>query len=352
MATFAIVLGKRPLRRSTPQKARADATSPADRGEQDALHEELPDEPAAAGAEGRADGDLASAVGGAREQEVADVGGGDEEHESHRAEQDQERGLDVARVARGDGGGGRAPPALVLRIGAGKGGGDPRHRRRGLRDRHARLEPADHPDEPRPGVGGGRAFEHEGGPHLGASGMDEAGRHHAHDGVALVVEGDRAPDHAGIGAEFPTPQRIGEDHDVVVARSRVFGSERAPQARGHPEDLEEVSREPVSDDRLRLAGPGEAAGPVARGAQVREHAAAVAVGGVGHGRHRSARDAALGAVLPDPDEPVRVGEGQRPQEHGVHDAEDRHVGADGDGEGGDGYGRRTRDGGAAPAPRA
>ena len=176
-------------------------------------------------------------------------------------------------------------PPWFSRIRAGEGGGDARHGGGGLLDRHARLEPADHAHEPRPVVGGRSAFEHEGRPHLGARGMLEAGGHHAHDGVALVVEGDRAPDHAGIGAEAPAPQRVGEHHDVVVAGAGILWAQGPAQPRGHAEDGEEAPREPVPDDRLRLAAPGEAAHPVAGGAQIREHAGAIAVGGIGHGRH-------------------------------------------------------------------
>ena len=64
--------------------------------------------------------------------------------------------------------------------------------------------------------------------------MAEAGRHHADDGVALVVERDRAPDDAGIGAEAPPPERIAQNHHVVVAGPRVFGPERPPEPRRAP----------------------------------------------------------------------------------------------------------------------
>src|SRR4029079_4446598 len=68
-----------------------DATRAADRGEKAALDQELPDQAAAAGPEGGVDRDLAAAVGRAREQQVADVGGGDEQDEADRTQQDQER---------------------------------------------------------------------------------------------------------------------------------------------------------------------------------------------------------------------------------------------------------------------
>ena len=47
--------------------------------------------PAAAGADRGADGDLALAAGGAHEQQVGDVGAGDQQHEADRADQHEQR---------------------------------------------------------------------------------------------------------------------------------------------------------------------------------------------------------------------------------------------------------------------
>ena len=68
----------------------------AGRTEDDRLGEELAQQPDAAGAERRANGQLRLARRGAREQQVGDVRAGHEQHEPDGAEQDQERRPHVA----------------------------------------------------------------------------------------------------------------------------------------------------------------------------------------------------------------------------------------------------------------
>ena len=63
----------------------------AEHREQTRLGEELPDELQPARADREPDGHLVGARGGAREQQVGDVGAGDEQHERGDAEQEQER---------------------------------------------------------------------------------------------------------------------------------------------------------------------------------------------------------------------------------------------------------------------
>jgi hypothetical protein len=82
--------GGRSSRGPRPARGRAGG------GEEDALGEELPDDAAAARAEGDADGDLAPARGGAREQQVGDVGAGDEQHAADGSEEDVDRRAHVA----------------------------------------------------------------------------------------------------------------------------------------------------------------------------------------------------------------------------------------------------------------
>ena len=74
------------------------AQPPADEREQGALDQQLPDHPGPAGAERESDGDLARAFGGAGEEQVGDVGAGDEQHEPHSAEQREEHDPDRTTV--------------------------------------------------------------------------------------------------------------------------------------------------------------------------------------------------------------------------------------------------------------
>ena len=83
--------------------------------------------------------------------------------------------------------------------------------------------------------------------------------------------------------------------------------------------------------RLRLpARKGEVSGDILKGAGVGAELV-VGVGGVG-----GAGEAALGGRRGDPDQLLRVWEGQRAEQQGVDDAEDGDVGADAEGKDEDG----------------
>ena len=80
-------------RRAIPEQSARD-------GEQGAFDEELPEDAKLPGADGDADGDLASPSGAACEQHVGDVGTGDQEYESDGARRSRERRAHV--VGAGD----------------------------------------------------------------------------------------------------------------------------------------------------------------------------------------------------------------------------------------------------------
>ena len=77
-------------------KARSRPRGAAGEAQEHALGQELADEPPAAGPQRGADRDLARARRGAGEQQVGDVGAGDEQHEADRAQQEEESRADVA----------------------------------------------------------------------------------------------------------------------------------------------------------------------------------------------------------------------------------------------------------------
>ena len=144
-------------RAGAPQREQQSQHS-AGRRQHDTFREELPQQAAASGAERQPDRDLPPAGGGAREQQVRDIGAGDEQYQAHDGHEDQERRPELlanaappfgARVqydlalpkesgeVRPDGGAGLADGLLVR---------DVRSLRR-LRQGHARL-PARHHVEP------------------------------------------------------------------------------------------------------------------------------------------------------------------------------------------------------------
>jgi hypothetical protein len=75
--------------------AEDEAEDAAGDGEDDAFGEELADDAGAAGAHGGTDGEFTLAAGGPDEQEIGDVGAGDEQDEADGSEQDKERGARV-----------------------------------------------------------------------------------------------------------------------------------------------------------------------------------------------------------------------------------------------------------------
>ena len=107
-------------RRSTQRAARPRIESAE--GEQQALDEQLAGDAPRAGAEADAERDLAGAGAGARQQQVGDVGAGDEEDGADRAQQDQQRARGrrrrgcgrVAGQSRSPGSLGRSGPARAV----------------------------------------------------------------------------------------------------------------------------------------------------------------------------------------------------------------------------------------------
>jgi hypothetical protein len=74
----------------------AESCSAAEDREQGAFGEELAYQPLPSSAQGGADGDLLVASGGAREQQVGDVGAGDQQNQRDGAEQHQQGAADIA----------------------------------------------------------------------------------------------------------------------------------------------------------------------------------------------------------------------------------------------------------------
>ena len=119
-----------------------------------------------------------------------------------------------------------------------------------------------------------------------------------------------------------------------------LGAEIPPEDRLDAEDLEKVGRD-VRDRRARrLRRPRNGRDVVAVLRDRLEAAALIAK--VVEVRVREARRPALRGDLEDGHDPVRIGVRQRPQQHAVHDAEDRRGRADAEGEGQDGDGGEAR----------
>ena len=193
--------------------ASASPAMPPASDEQQALGQHLPQQPRRAGAERRAQTQLALAHGAAREQQVGDVDAGDQQHERDRAgEHEQRRAnlLDHLLVNRHE----RHRPAgialrrFLLEL---------RRDRSSSRRRPAASETPSRSrampcDDPRPGACAQplerpAVRNHE----VGALPFDrESRRHDADDGARPAVGGERRAEHVGAAAEPRLPELVAE----------------------------------------------------------------------------------------------------------------------------------------------
>jgi hypothetical protein len=306
----------------------------AEHGEQQALDHEQAHEARSAGAEGHAHGDLAPARHAPDQQQVGEIGAGDEEHEAHRTHEDEQgrpHRTDHLRLE-------RQQPRAVL--------GDPvaaqarRERIRLTRRRRQvdpRGQPADGVDEVQPARGTG--FIDEQGHDDVASrsvlevpGQDgvEPGRQHADDGERGAAERHGAAQDFGIGGEVRAPQAVADQGDRGGAMALVLGSEAASEHGLHTEHGQEVRRHAQHPEVLG-ALPAEDEGAAEPDAEIGEDLATrapVDVFGI--------RDRCRGIVrlqVPEEDQALRLRERQRPHQDRVNDAEHRRRGADAEPEG-------------------
>jgi hypothetical protein len=282
--------------------------------------------------ERHADGDLPLPRGGAHQQQVRHVGAGDQQHQADRAEKEQQLLAHVAHhrfLERRDGHraelvllreleGEPAPDHVRLRPhlgerGAGRQAGDGAEV-----DRAAGLDVVGLKDERHPDVGGARE--------LRPLPQDADQR------IGLAVQGQRAAEHAGIGAEAAAPELL-RDHrhagslGVVLARR-----EGAPGERADAHHLEEVGAHPGRLQALGLGAPAaQVQGAAVMGGGVREGVAGrppvEEVGDREGGLLLSLLADEVGAH-----QTLRRPEGERAEHHAVDHAEDRRGGADAESE--------------------
>ena len=301
--------------------------------EHEALEEDGCGQPSPAFAEGGPNGHLPVPRLGSHEEQVGDVGAGNQQQEAHGAQQDPQRRLDVA------------DHRLTGEIHHGAEPGVRQNRGRALvrkdrrQVRQQRLELGPH--LPRRGaVGDARhavdaegaelhvlAVEAERPPELHLLLRErEAGRHHPDDFDARPVEIDDPPNHPRIGAEAGPPQVIAEHDDGRGARPIVPGPEAASEAGRSPQHVEERRGDAGRGHALRVFRAGEARQlfPVYRDALQRPALLGVEeIERVGHRQLVELRERRRGVA--EDHQPLRVGKRQRAQQHRVDDGEDGDV---------------------------
>jgi hypothetical protein len=162
-------------------------------------------------------------------------------------------------------------------------------------------------------------------------------RGHADDRMGLAVERHHPSDHMGIAVEEPVPRAVAQNRDAIAP----IGETEPPSERGRPsQEREELRRDRQHADGFGTAAVIEHAARRGKDAGVaRQPGLPVPVGQIGA---RDIVEPRARTFHLDGRQPVWIGEGQRPPQLRVGDAEDadRHDAAEGQRQqGGRGEGR-------------
>ena len=319
------------------------------------LHQVLANDARAARAEGEAKRDLLLTGGRPREHQVRDIGARDQQDEPHHRHEHNERHrelrAEIGQPARA------GEHVEVLREEPLAEGGrrvwnrldlllvdlaiDDIHRRVCLRARDAGLQPCEDVEPPAapvveivPRRGHLRLHHHRRQDVGGLADLQarEALRGHADNGEGMAVDVDRLVQDRGITAEAAHPVAVAEHGDRMAAGRLVVGRvEHASKRRPHAEHVEVVPADQLAVGALGLAAPDHRH----RGGKTREHAgehlaasiAEVLVHRIREGVqvHRPAHERP-GAV--EHDERAGIADRQGPEQHLVHQGEDRRIRAD------------------------
>ncbi len=300
-----------------------------DRGQHRAFRQHLPDQAARIRAQRRAHADLALPHRRARQHQVGHVGARDQQHQSHRAREQQQARPDITHNRLQQRGYAHLRRPVIRH--------PPRKQRQHLAMQrpqlslrparcHAVAQPSDCLEpEDRPRIDDIARLERDGNPELRFGvGKMNLRRSHPDDFAIHPVQHHGAADNAWVGAELLLPEAIAENDDPVLPGCLLCGREEAPHRRAHRQGLKQVGADRAAEGPARRP----AAGHVVLGVQ------------------RIARDAGeamrTALVLPDPalgiivvispgrqlHQPVLVRKRQRLKQDGIDDAEDRRIGPD------------------------
>jgi hypothetical protein len=214
----------------------------APHSESNRLCHELTNDPPAPRAQGGADGHLAFAAGGAHEQQVGDVGAGDEQQEGHRSEHREQRRTDVAGERTLELLCGPAKVCIRLREILSQPFADRCHVAPRHFGRHARLEPGDGPDEVRAPIlrVGHPRLELERHPEVGPGRIGKRRWRNPDDGILVSIERHRPADDVRIGGELRAPELVRQHHDMLRAVRILASDEPAPELHRRVEQVEEL----------------------------------------------------------------------------------------------------------------
>ena len=305
--------------------------------DEDAFSHQLTNEPAAARAERRAQGNFLPARRRARQQQIRHVRARDQQDDGDGAQQHHQRTAGVADDFLLQGAKRRAEAVAIVAWMIGL-----ERRRHGVEIRLGLLA-ADAGLQARERRIAVRAaivvaqrlgIEKERLPDLDAPiGKLERGRHHANHLRRTTIHRNRLPDDRRVRAEPPRPQRMTQHHDVVAAWLILVRDERAADLRGRAEQREERRGHDGAFDALGLAAAGEIESDGVVGRHLLEGMTSIAIVHVLPGGGRDVVEPRTLQVAPDHHESIRVAVRKRPQQHAVDDGKDGGVGTDAEREG-------------------
>ena len=211
--------------------------------EQHRFGEQLPHERRRRDAQGHSHRHFLVALGGANQQQIGDVAARHQQEQDDAPHQDQEHGTHrpeeeiVEPITLMPGW------SVLLRMRRGGSGDDAAEIAFGGRRLDAGREAREDAEMP-----AGAARKRRGGivaqrrPHLGlpvelcGDDIVEARRHHADDGEREGADLNRSLEDRGVGAETAAPQRVGEDHDATRRSGLIFGVGEGAAERGADAD--------------------------------------------------------------------------------------------------------------------
>ena len=300
-----------------------------------------------AGSERRPHGELALPRGAGGQQQVGQVGAGDEQHDADGRSEHQQAAPRAShhRLEQR-----RHPHRLAVVAGRElllQPGGDGGEVGARLVERRRRRQPAHAADEVPAAIGGGRVEperqEDVGGAVRVLLDVAIARRQHADHGVGLRVHPHRPADDAGRAGEAPPPEPVTDERDRRRVGPILLRQERPAQRRLHPERREIGLRDPHHPDAFgvafRAADGGRADEPVRAHRGERAGVAGV-VEEIGRRQIADLAVVVVEAAHLDQLFGRRVGEWR--EQHRADHAEHRRVGADAEGERADGDQRRSR----------
>ena len=308
-----------------------DADRAAGDREQQAFSQDEPHHTPSRRAERETDGQLALPRRRPREEQVREVGAGDEEHQPDGAQQDECRRPHVFEQRRRPWRR-RQLPVLVLRkrplFRLLDSPGDGRELGVGLLERRARRETGEHVELADIARDGQRIAAPRN-PEVGPD-QDQSGRHHANHRRRAAAHANRAVQDGGIAAEAALPEAMADDRCRWTVRTELVRGKAAAQGRRHANHRKQIVEQQRREDTLGHVTAGDVAVAEIERAGAREAARRPDVQVLG-GRQRFDVDR-FGRQLGERDahrhQPVRLRIGKRVEDEPVEHAVDQAVPAD------------------------